>query len=138
MASLWTNDRWDAHRPRQPPGRVPWDPELALSYHRGRRASQPFRKRCAVNTGRLQDLQVLTADTVGIIDAEGTECATCSYQWIRVTDGGSSEITGHASSTYALTSDDVGKSIQLQVAFDDDQEHAESVHSTAPLISSTC
>ena len=88
--------------------------------------------------GVLQDLQVLTADTVGIIDADGTDCATFSYQWMRVTDGGSSEITGHASSTYALTSDDVGKSIQLQVAFDDDQEHAESVHSTAPLISSTC
>ena len=39
--------------------------------------------------GVLQDLQVLTADTVGIIDADGTDCATFSYQWMRVTDGGS-------------------------------------------------
>ena len=81
--------------------------------------------------GVLQDQQVLTADTVGIIDADGLADATFSYQWMRITDGDSSEITGQTSSTYTLTTSDVGNSIQLKVAFTDDREHEESLTSAA-------
>ena len=79
--------------------------------------------------GVLQDQQVLTADSVGIADADGLENATISYQWMRVADGDAVDITGATSSTYTLTSTDVGDSIQLQAAFADDRERAESVTS---------
>ena len=79
--------------------------------------------------GVLQDQQVITADTVGIIDADGLGNATFSYQWMRVTGGDSSEITGQTSTTYTLTTNDVGSSVRLKVAFTDDREHAESVAS---------
>ena len=81
--------------------------------------------------GVLQDRQVLTADTVGIIDADGLTDATFSYQWMRVTDGDSSEISGQTSSTYTLTTSDLGNNIQLKVAFTDDREHQESLTSAA-------
>ena len=77
--------------------------------------------------GVLQDQESLTADTVGIADADGLHNATISYRWIRVTDGNSSEITGQTSSTYTLTANDVGNSIQLRVAFNDDRGQAESI-----------
>ena len=79
--------------------------------------------------GVLQDEQVLSADTVGITDADGLENATISYRWMRVADGDAVDITGATSSTYTLTSTDVGNSIQLQAAFTDDRESAESVTS---------
>ena len=79
--------------------------------------------------GVLQDRQVITADTAGIIDTDGLDNATLSYQWMRVTGGDSSEITGQTSSTYTLTTNDVGSSVRLKVAFTDDREHAESVAS---------
>ena len=81
--------------------------------------------------GVLQDQQLLTADTIGIADADGLHNATISYRWIRVTYGDSSEITGQTSSTYTLTASDVGNSIQLRVAFNDDRGHAESIISAA-------
>ena len=78
--------------------------------------------------GVLQDQQVLTADTVGIIDADGLADATFSYQWMRVADGDAVDITGATVSTYTLTSTDVGDGIQLQVSFTDDRDNAESHH----------
>ncbi len=88
--------------------------------------------------GVLQDRQALTADTVGIIDADGMDDATISYQWMRVADGDAVEITGATRSTYTLTSTDVGNSIQLQVSFDDDRDNAESLTSavTAAVVTS--
>ena len=88
--------------------------------------------------GVLQDQQVLTADTVGIIDADGLADVTFSYQWMRVTDGDSSEITGQTSYTYTLTASDVGSSVQLKVAFTDDRDNAESITSalTAAVVAS--
>ncbi len=88
--------------------------------------------------GVLQDQQVLSADTVGIADADGLENATISYQWMRVADGDAVDITGATSSTYTLTSTDVGDSIQLQAAFTDDRDNTESITSavTASVIAS--
>ena len=88
--------------------------------------------------GVLQDQQVLTPDTVGIIDADGLADVSFSYQWMRVTDGDSSEITGQTSYTYTLTASDVGSSVQLKVAFTDDRDNAESITSalTAAVVAS--
>ena len=79
--------------------------------------------------GVLQDGQELTADTVSIADADGLDNATIYYQWIRVDDGTPSDITGQIASTYTLTTDEVGQSIQLQVSFTDDRGTAESLTS---------
>ena len=79
--------------------------------------------------GVLQDQNRVTADTAGIADADGMDDATFVYQWMRVDDGVSSDITGQTASSYSITSDDVGKSIQLQVSFTDDR------HNTEPLTS---
>ena len=70
--------------------------------------------------GILQDGQQLTADTVGIADADGLDDATLSYQWIRVSDGNAADIASATGSTYTLT-DDVGNGIRLKVSFTDDQ-----------------
>ena len=88
--------------------------------------------------GVLQDQQALSADTVGIADADGLENATISYQWMRVADGDAVDITGATGSTYTLTSTDVGDSIQIQVAFTDDRDNTESITSavTASVIAS--
>ena len=79
--------------------------------------------------GVLQDQGQLAADTAGIIEADGLTSATFAYQWMRVEDGASSQITGQTASAYTLTSDDVGKSVQLQVSFIDDRGNAESLTS---------
>ena len=88
--------------------------------------------------GVLQDLKTLTADTVGIADADGMGNATISYQWMRVVDGDAVDITGATGSTYTLTSTDVGDGIQLQVSFTDDRNDTESITSavTTPIASS--
>ena len=79
--------------------------------------------------GVLQDQHRLTADTAGIIDADGLTSATFTYQWMRVNDGTPSDITGQTASAYTLTTDDVGRSIQLQVIFTDDRGATESLTS---------
>ena len=71
--------------------------------------------------GVLQDQHSLTADTAGIIDADGVTNATLAYQWMRVDDGSPSDIAGQTGATYTLTSSDVGQSIQLKVTFTDDR-----------------
>ena len=81
--------------------------------------------------GVLQNSHRVTADTVGITDADGLDDSTFTYQWMRVDAGASAQIDGQTQSSYSLTSDDVGKSIQLQVRFDDDQDNAESLTSAA-------
>ena len=81
--------------------------------------------------GVVQDQQVLTADTVGIADVDGTDNAAFSYQWMRVQGGDAVDIAGATGSTYTLTSADVGDGIQLRVSFADDRENAESLTSAA-------
>ena len=43
------------------------------------------------------------------------------YQWQRVDEGIQPDIPGEVSNTYTLTDNDVGKRIQLQVQFNDDE-----------------
>ena len=78
--------------------------------------------------------QTLTAETTAIMDADGLENVSYSYQWIRVDDDGTSNatpITGETGSTYTLTTDDVGKRIRVRVSFTDDNSIPEERTSEA-------
>ena len=67
----------------------------------------------------------LTGDTKGIADPSGLTNPVFNYQWQRMENGTPSDIPGEVSETYTLTDDDVGKRVQLQVRFDDDEGTAE-------------
>ena len=67
----------------------------------------------------------LTGDTKGITDRNGLTNPGFTYQWQRMEDGTPEDIPGAVSETYTLTDDDVGKRVQLQVRFDDDEGNAE-------------
>ena len=76
-------------------------------------------------SGALQQDEELTADTVGIADADGL--GTLSYQWLA--DG--TAISGATSSTYTLTASEVGDAISLTVTFTDNEGYSESLTSAA-------
>ena len=76
-------------------------------------------------SGVLEEDEVLTADTVGIADAD--VLGTLSYQWLA--DG--TAISGATSSTYTLTATEVGDAISLTVTFTDGAGHSESLTSAA-------
>ena len=75
--------------------------------------------------GILQEDEEITADTVGIADADGLD--TFSYQWIA--DG--TDIPGATSSTYTLLSAQVGANISVRVSFTDTAGDNESLTSAA-------
>ena len=67
----------------------------------------------------------LTGDTQGIADGDGLTNPVFTYQWQRMENGMPEDIPGAVSETYTLTDDDVGKRVQLQVRFNDDEGTAE-------------
>ena len=71
--------------------------------------------------------ETLTASTSGIADQDGLTSVTYGYQWLA--DG--VDIAGVTDSTYTLTDDEEGKSIQVRVSFTDDAGHAETATSAA-------
>ena len=75
--------------------------------------------------GFLEDGEELAADTVGIADAGGL--GPFSYQWL----AGGTAIPGATSSTYELTSAEVGDAISLTVTFTDGEGFPESLTSAA-------
>ena len=78
-------------------------------------------------SGTAQVGERLTADTSGITDEDGLDDATYRYQWT----AGGSDIAGATDSTYTLTDDDQGKTIQVRVSFTDDRNNAETLTSAA-------
>ena len=82
-------------------------------------------------SGTVQVGETLTADTSGIIDADGLTKATFSYQWVRDDGASDADIEGAADSTYALVSDDEGKTLKVRVSFTDDADNEESLTSIA-------
>ena len=75
----------------------------------------------------------LIADTSGISDPDGPDSLTFTYQWL-VDDTSSTshvEIVGAISSTYQLTTNEVGKRIQVRVSFTDGLGHSETITSAA-------
>ena len=81
--------------------------------------------------GTVQVRETLTVDTAGIVDADGLDTATFSYQW-RADD---MAIAGASGSSYTLTSAEQGKAITVTVTFTDDAGHEESLPSaeTGPV-----
>ena len=80
-------------------------------------------------SGTPQVEQTLTADTSSITDEDGLTNTDYSYQWI----AGGSDIDGATGSSYTLTSSELGKTIQVRVAFTDDADNEESLTSEATV-----
>ena len=76
-------------------------------------------------TGTAQVGQTLTADTSGIVDADGLTNAVFSYQWM-ADDTNIQDATG---SNYTLVSDDEGKAITVTVSFTDTEGNPETLTS---------
>ena len=102
-------------------------------------------------TGTVAVGETLTGGTSGIVDSDGFDNASFSYQWIRsggrtpvnylghwsTTYIGSSaelEIDGATSATYTVTAADVDKTIKLRVNFTDDTGNIESLTSSATAV----
>ncbi|NOY66189.1 MAG: DUF4347 domain-containing protein, partial [Gammaproteobacteria bacterium] len=77
-------------------------------------------------TGAATEDQTLTADTSGIIDADGL--GTFSYQWLR----DEASITAATGSTFILTDADVNTLISVEVSYIDGQSTVETLTS-API-----
>ena len=83
-------------------------------------------------TGTAQVGQTLTADTSGIMDANGLTNVSYTYQWIRVdTDSTEADILGATASSYTLMGADQGKTIKVEVSFADDARNPETLTSAA-------
>ena len=78
-------------------------------------------------SGTAQVDQTLTADTSGIADEDGLTNVPYSYQWI----AGGSDIDGATGSTYTLTANEQGQTVQVRVSFTDDRNNAETLTSEA-------
>ena len=81
--------------------------------------------------GTPQVEQTLTADTSPIDDEDGLEDVSYSYQWIANDGNNDTDIPDATDTTYTLTVDDVGKTIQVKVSFTDDAENEETLTSEA-------
>ena len=78
-------------------------------------------------SGTTQVGETLTATTTDITDANGLINVTFNYQWL-VDD---TDITGATGSDYTLTASEAGKTIKVQVSFNDDAGNAEELTSAA-------
>ena len=78
-------------------------------------------------TGKANVGQTLAADTSAISDAEGTDNAIFSYQWL----ADDIDIKDSTSSSYKILDVDLGKAITVKVTFNDDAGHPESLTSEA-------
>ena len=94
-------------------------------------------------SGVAQVGETLTADTSGIVDADGLENVTQNYLWginkgliIGAVYGyqwlaDEAEIEDATGSTYILADGDEGKAVKVQVSFTDDGGHRETLTSSA-------
>ena len=78
-------------------------------------------------SGTAQVGETLTANTSGVIDAEGLSTAAFTFQWL----ADDSDISGATNATYTLVTEDEGKAIKVQVSFTDDAGHNETLTSAA-------
>ena len=76
--------------------------------------------------------QTLTASKGTIVDTNGTTKAdngdsgyAYTYQWVRVSGGTETTISGATGTTYTQVADDVGNTIKVQASFTDDTDNAE-------------
>ena len=85
-------------------------------------------------TGTPQVGQTLTAVTTAIMDADGLNNVSYTYQWIQVDGGTETNISGAMTSTYTLVPADQGKTIKVTVRFTDDASNAETLTSVATAV----
>ena len=78
-------------------------------------------------SGTAQVSETLTASTSAINDEDGLDDVSYSYQWL----ADDTDIDGATDSTYTLTVDDVGKTVQVRVTFTDDADNEETLTSIA-------
>ncbi len=76
-------------------------------------------------SGTAQVGETLTADTSAIADADGLDNATFSYQWVRVDGRTETDIPSAVAPAYHPTTEDVGKTIKVNVSFTDNAGHSE-------------
>ena len=72
--------------------------------------------------------ETLTADTSGIVDTDGLDSVSFSYQWLSSRD---TEISGATDATHTLAASDEGKTIKVRVSFTDDAANEETLTSAA-------
>ncbi|MYE41775.1 MAG: hypothetical protein F4X27_16365, partial [Chloroflexi bacterium] len=77
-------------------------------------------------TGEPSVGQILTADTSGVVDADGLHNEAYSYQWIRNDGSADSDIFGATSKIYILKPRDEGRTIKVRVNFTDDLGNIET------------
>ena len=79
--------------------------------------------------------QTLTAVTSAIMDANGLNNVSYTYQWIRVaTDNTETNIDMATANTYTLVTADLGTTIKVKVSFTDDASNAETLTSVATAV----
>ena len=82
-------------------------------------------------TGTARVGNTLTADTSGIVDADGLVNVSYSYQWISNDGGSDTDIQNATGSSYTLVAGDEGNTIKVRVSFTDDAGNDESLTSAA-------
>ena len=78
-------------------------------------------------SGTVQVDETLTADTTGIVDEDGLDSVSYTYQWL----ADDSDISGATNATYTLAAADEGKAVKVEVSFTDDAGNDESLTSAA-------
>ena len=73
--------------------------------------------------------ETLTASASGVGDPDGLAGATFTWQWIRVSGGADTRISGATSETYAVVAGDVGATLKVEARFTDDDGTGETVTS---------
>ena len=76
-------------------------------------------------SGTVQIGEILTADTSGIVDADGLDNAAFTYQWV----ADDTNIDGATGSSYTLADADRDKAIKVRVSFTDDEGNEETLTS---------
>ena len=86
-----------------------------------------------VITGAFRADEPLTAGTSAIIDANGLDEVSYSYQWIMSTNGSDADLSGATASTYTPNNDQVGNTFKVRVSFTDDDDYAHTLTSEATI-----
>ena len=81
--------------------------------------------------GTVRVGETLATDVLGIVDEDGLENATFSYQWISNDGTTDADIQGETGATYTLTDANKGKTVKVRVSFTDDADNEETVTSAA-------
>ena len=75
--------------------------------------------------------EMLTANTAGIVDADGLSNATYTYQWVANDGTSDTDISGATDATYTLVADDEGRTIKVRVIVTDDAVNETTLTSAA-------